>query len=76
MVELFDHVAVHLDVVALGLDLAHLLLVQLQMALQLGRNHLHELVVRLLLLLRPLGGHASIISYTLQHHYLPITHHA
>lgn len=59
MVELFDHVAVHLDVVPLGLDVSDLLLVELEVALQLGCGHGFPLVVGLLLLLG-FFGHAIL----------------
>ena len=57
MVKLLDHISIHLDVVPLGFDLGRLLLVELEVALELGSDHLHEFVVRLLFFLGFLGAH-------------------
>jgi hypothetical protein len=56
VVELLDHISIHLNVVSFRFDLSHFLLQQLQVALQFRSNHLHELVIGLLLFLGFLGG--------------------
>ena len=57
VIELLDHISVHLNVVPLGFHIAHLLLVELQIALQLWSYHLYEFVVGLLFLLWTLRTH-------------------
>ena len=57
VVELLHHISVHLNVVPLGFHIAHLLLVELQIALQLWSYHLHEFVIGLLFLLWTLRTH-------------------
>ncbi len=59
MVELFDHVSIHLNVVSFGLYITNFLLVKLQIGLQLRSDHLQEFVVGLLLLLGLSGRHSS-----------------
>lgn len=57
MVKLLDHISIHLDIVPLGFDLCGLLLVELEVGLELGSDHLHEFVVGLLFFLGFLGAH-------------------
>lgn len=57
MVKLLDHISVHLDIVPLGFDFRGLLLVELEVGLELGGDHLHEFVVWLLFFLGFLGAH-------------------
>lgn len=60
VIELFNHVPVHLDVVPLGLYLGYFILVELQVGLQFRPDHLNELIVWLLLLLRLARRHRII----------------
>lgn len=64
MVKLLDHIAIHLDIVPLGFDLCGLFLVELEVGLEFGGDHLHELVVGLLFFLGFLGAHLRFdLSY-------------
>ncbi len=59
VVELFDHIAIHLDVVTFAFDFADFVFEQFEVVVEFGRCHLHEDVVGLLLFLWFFWWHAS-----------------
>lgn len=60
MVKLLDHIPIHLDIVPLGFDLGCLLLVELEVGLEFGGDHLHKFVIGLLLFLGFLWAHLRL----------------
>jgi hypothetical protein len=59
MLELLNHIAIHLDVVTFAFDFADFVFEQFEVVVEFGRCHLHEDVVGLLLLLWFFWWHAS-----------------
>lgn len=67
VVELLDHISIHLDVISFGLEVTDLVLHELEVGIELGGGHLDELVIGLLLLLGLLWTHGVLmnISYNI-----------
>ena len=61
--ELFDHISIHLDVVSFGFDIAYFLLVEFEIALELGRRHWFPFVIWLLFFSWFFWAHTIIITY-------------
>ncbi len=59
VVELLDHIAIHLDVVTFAFDFTDLVFEEFEVVVEFGGGHLHEDVVGLLLFLWFFGRHSS-----------------